>query len=346
MKTSFLATTTYAGPAPGMAAWPVPPVHCDRQTAADTMQASLDTCVLAEDLGFDWISLSEHHYAPFMMTPNPLVMAGALSQVVKRCKIALLGPLLPLANPVRVAEEIAMLDALTEGRVVVLFLRGTPSEHRTYADVAATARSMTQEGIELILKAWTSEAPFAWNGEHFQFNTVAVWPRTVQDPYPPVYGSGNSEESVVFAARHRLGMGVSFAAPHLLKRMIDLYKAEAEKAGWTPTPEHVIYRANCHVADSDGEAHRAVAATRGQDGSGPGFRVPEPDLQHPLAYIARPYLLGSPETVLEQAATLRDCGVGVIDISFTPAMGFVDHAGQHGVMKLFAQEILPEIQGW
>ena len=346
MKASFLATTTYAGEAPGMGAWPVPPSYCDRQVASDTMQRTLETCVLAEDLGFDWISLSEHHYAPFMMTPNPLVMAGALSQRVKRCRIALLGPLLPLANPVRVAEEIAMLDSLSGGRVVVLFLRGTPNEHRTYGDVAANSRSMTQEGIELILKAWTSETPFAWEGEHFQFQNVAVWPRTLQDPHPPVFGSGNSEESVAFAARNRLGMGVSFAAPALLKRWVDLYKAEADKAGWTPTRDHVLYRGNAHVAESDDQAHRDVGAGRGVTDMGPGYRVPEADLNNPLAYIARPYFLGSPETVLEQARVLHDCGVGVIDMSFTTAMGKVDYAGQHAVMKRFAQEVLPEIRAW
>src|SRR6185369_15919523 len=97
-----------------------------------------------------------------------------------RCKIAVLGPLLPLNNPVRVAEEIAMLDAMSGGRIVVCFLRGTPSEHHAYADVAAQSRAMTQEGISLILKAWTSEEPFSWQGEHFKFNTVSVWPRTLQ----------------------------------------------------------------------------------------------------------------------------------------------------------------------
>ena len=347
MKASFLATTTYAGEAPGgMAAWPVAPSYCDRQVASDTMVRTLETCALAEDLGFDWISLSEHHYAPFMMTPNPVVMAGALSQVVKRCRIALLGPLLPLANPIRVAEEIAMLDSLSGGRVVVLFLRGTPNEHRTYGDVGANSRSMTQEGIELILKAWTSETPFAWDGEHFQFQNVAVWPRTLQDPHPPVYGSGNSEESVVFAARNRLGVGMSFAGPALLKRWIDLYLAEAEKAGWTPTRGHVLYRGNAHVAESDDAAHRDVGAGRGETEFGPGYRVPTPDLNNPLAYITRPYFLGSPKTVIEQARVLHDCGVGVIDMAFTTAMGRVDYQGQQAVMELFAKEVLPEIRAW
>ena len=155
---------------------------------------------MAEQAGFDWVSLSEHHYAPGLMTPNPIVLAAALSQATSRVKIALLGPLLPLINPVRTAEEIAMLDALSHGRVVVLFLRGTPNEHHTYGGIEpAATRTITQEGVQLIRKAWTEPKPFAWEGEHFHFNTVSVWPRTVQDPHPPIFYSGNSDKSAEFA---------------------------------------------------------------------------------------------------------------------------------------------------
>ena len=151
MKASFLATTTYAGPAPGVHVWPAPPALCDREVASTTMHRTIEAARRADELGFDWVSLSEHHYAPMMLTPNPLVMAGALSQVVKRAKIAILGPLLPLSNPVRVAEELAMLDSMTDGRVVVLFLRGTPNEHHTYGDVAEQSRAMTSGlGVSII----------------------------------------------------------------------------------------------------------------------------------------------------------------------------------------------------
>src|SRR3546814_15409030 len=78
-----------------------------------------------------------------MMTPNPAVMAAALTKRVKRAKIALLGPLVPLSNPVRLAEELAMLDAMSGGRLVVLFLRGTPNEHHTYDKPAEKTRGMT-----------------------------------------------------------------------------------------------------------------------------------------------------------------------------------------------------------
>ncbi len=340
MKASFLATTTYAGPAPGGMTWPVAPALCDRELAATTMTKTIESARRAEALGFDWVSLSEHHYAPMMLTPNPLVMAGALSQVLTRCKIALLGPLLPLANPVRVAEEIAMLDAMTNGRVVVLFLRGTPNEHHTYGDVAEQSRAMTQEGIDLILKAWTTDEPFSWEGEHFQFKTVSVWPRTRQDPHPITFGSGNSDESAVFAARRRIGMGMSFAAPDLIRHWVELYRSEAEKAGWTPTAEHILYRGTMHMAETDEETNRQFTAATGRDAT----TMPEP--QGPLAYIMRPYFFGAPDRVLEQVSVLRDCGVGIIDMAFQLGVGHVDYDGQAVAMQLFADKVLPQIRDW
>lgn len=340
MKASFLATATYAGPTPSGRLWPTPPALCDRETASRTMRETLDSCRRAEDLGFDWISLSEHHYAPMMLTPNPVVMAGAVSQVTRDCRIALLGPLLPLANPVRTAEEIAMVDALSDGRVIVLFLRGTPNEHRTYGDVAEQSRAMTQEGVDLILKAWTSEEPFAWKGEHFDFPVVSVWPRTRQAPHPPVFGSGNSEESVVFAARRRLGMGMSFASPDVVGRWIELYRSEARKAGWTPGPEHILYRGTAIVGETDEECRQVLLAATGRDSAA----MPEP--QGPLAYIARPYFFGGPDTVLRQIEVLRELGVGTVDLGFQAGVGLVDYEGQGRQMRIFAEQVIPEIRSW
>jgi alkanesulfonate monooxygenase SsuD/methylene tetrahydromethanopterin reductase-like flavin-dependent oxidoreductase (luciferase family) len=200
MKLSLLAAASYEGRVADRT-WPAAPAACEPEVASRSLTDNLELARRADELGFDWISVSEHHYGPIMLTPNPLVWAGALTQVVRRAKIALLGPVLPLNNPIRVAEEVAMLDAMSGGRIVVLFLRGVPGEMRTYgAGEPPDPRGATQEGIELILKAWTAPEPFAWEGAHHRHALVSIWPQPLQKPHPPVYGSGNSEESVVFAA--------------------------------------------------------------------------------------------------------------------------------------------------
>jgi alkanesulfonate monooxygenase SsuD/methylene tetrahydromethanopterin reductase-like flavin-dependent oxidoreductase (luciferase family) len=90
-----------------------------------------------------------------------------------------------------------MLDAMSNGRIMVLFLRGTANEILTYRSNPDEAQAVTREGIDLILHAWTEPQPFGWEGRYFNYRTVSVWPRTIQDPHPPVFSSGNSMTSAV-----------------------------------------------------------------------------------------------------------------------------------------------------
>src|SRR3546814_5346619 len=89
---------------------------------------------------------------------------------------------------------------------------------------------MTQEGIDLILKAWKTTEPFSWEGEQYKFSTVAIWTKITQRPHQPVFGSGNSDSSVVFAAKRRSGIAFSFAPPEVVKKWIDLYRAECARS--------------------------------------------------------------------------------------------------------------------
>jgi alkanesulfonate monooxygenase SsuD/methylene tetrahydromethanopterin reductase-like flavin-dependent oxidoreductase (luciferase family) len=192
--------------------------------------------------------------------PNALVWAGALTQVVKQAKIALLGPIVSVNNPVRLAEEIALLDLMSGGRVVVFMLRGTPNEFNTYYVNAHETRERAQEAIKLIERALTEPQPFGWEGRYFKFPTVAVWPRPTQVPHPPIFSSGNSPESCAFAAQNHHGLAISFIPPHLVAQAVQLYKSECVKAGWEPTAEQIIYRS--FIAISDKEEHKASSRSR------------------------------------------------------------------------------------
>src|SRR6266571_5067136 len=107
--------------------------------------------------------------SPVWSTPNPMVMAGALTQRVKHAKIALLGANIPILNPVRVAEEFAMLDALTGGQVVAGMLRGTSNEYVTYGVNPSESRDRFEEALELIVRAWTEPQPFSWQGRYYEY---------------------------------------------------------------------------------------------------------------------------------------------------------------------------------
>jgi alkanesulfonate monooxygenase SsuD/methylene tetrahydromethanopterin reductase-like flavin-dependent oxidoreductase (luciferase family) len=342
MKVSYLSMSPYDGAAPGIEIWPAPSRYCDPQIASDSLQRSIGMAAHADAVGFDWVSISEHHYAPYIMTPNPMVMAAALSQVVKRAKIALLGPLLPLSNPIRVAEEVAMLDSLSGGRVIVLFLRGTPNEQKTFS-TAGDTRGMTQEGIDLIRKAWTHTSPFAWKGKHYQFDVVSVWPRPRQEPHPPLYGSGNSDESISFAAERRMGIAFSFAPPEITKKWIELYRLEAARFGWTPTPEHIIYRGITYAAQTDAQAGAEMAEFFGQKAA-ESAQFQSESLGGPpiVSLVSQPYFVGSPKTIIERLATLRDQGIGIVDMVF----GVGTPEKKTAVMNMIARDVLPTVQAW
>ena len=131
----------------------------------------------AEEMGFEWVSFSEHHYSGRIATGRPAVMAATVAERCKTIKIAMLGPLMPLNNPVRAAEELTLLDKITNGRLVMGFLRGTPNEDQVYGVNPAEGRGRMLEGMDLILKAMTEPQPFSWEGQYYQYRTVSVWPQ-------------------------------------------------------------------------------------------------------------------------------------------------------------------------
>src|SRR5439155_1694258 len=128
------------------------------------------------------------------------------------------------------------------------------NEYLTYDLNPAEARERTDEGMELILKAWTEPQPFGWQGRHFQYRTVSIWPRPLQQPHPPTYALGTSREAGEFAARHHLGYGVSYGPFEVMAKATRYYREQCARYGWEPAPEQIVYRANMVLAETDDEA--------------------------------------------------------------------------------------------
>ena len=347
MKAALFTPCTYHGPSetPG---WPTPAAAYSEEAAAQTFETALQQARLADEVGFDWVTVAEHHFSPFCITPNPMVLAGALTQAVKRAKIALLGADIPILNPIRVAEEFAMLDAMSGGRVVAGMLRGTPNEYITYNINPAESRERFEEALQLIRMAWTEPEPFGWQGRYYQYKTISIWPRPVQKPHPPIFMSGSSPESGEFAARNRVGLGFAVTTLPLASKASRHYRSEAEKAGWTPTGDHIIYRVTCHVAETDEQAmddlHEATAQPRnaslslaltrrtdevigaagyyGRDEEQKGrvARAFQGDL--PSRIENGQILVGSPQTVAEQIRHIHaETGAGILDLIPGPPRG-------------------------
>jgi len=372
MKFCFFGAMSYGRLREPSNNWPVPNEQFEPAQALQARDQCFAEYELADELGFDWVSLAEHHYSPGSLAPSINVLAAALSQRVHRAKLAILGPLLPLNNPVRVAEEIAMLDNLTGGRVVVALLRGAPYEYLVYNVDPTESRSRFEEAWDLIYRAWTDTYPFGWEGKHYQFRNVSIWPRPIQQPTPPIIASGSSKDSGEFAARKHVALGLAFTNLPLASEASRFYREKAEEHGWQPGPEHILYRLNAYVAESDERAFAEMgkqAEGRGAASVGGGivnanrlvaasgffgqrdanltqrFQNLGEGAPHSLEDAVRlgTLLCGGPTSVVEQVARLREeIGCGIVEVSFAAPMGSAE--AKHQAMTLFAQEVMPALR--
>ena len=362
MKVSLFCNTRYTGPSP-QGVWPVPGDCFSPEIAVSSMNRTLDQMRLGDEVGFDWLTVAEHHFAPFSMSPNPNVLAGALTQVAKRAKIALLGPDIPVLNPVRVAEEIAMLDTISGGRIIAGIMRGTPNEYVTYNINPSESRGRFQEALHLIRACWTEPQPFGWQGRYYQHRTISIWPRPIQQPHPPIYMSAATPESGEFAAENRIGIGFAFTTVQRAAVAATYYRQQAELHGWTPTPDHVIYRLAMHCTDTDEEGIEDLIQASAQ--ATVGLSMTNKALAKAVAessyygrdaenQIARAksrgeindrienaqVLVGTPKTIIAQIKRIKDIlGPGILDLSIGAQMGQKTLKS----IEMFGQKVLPEI---
>jgi hypothetical protein len=149
----------------------------------------LDELEFAEQVGFDGLCVNEHHANAYGLMPSPNLMAAALSRRTAASALVVLGNSIALYNPpLRVAEEFAMLDVMSGGRLVAGFPVGSSMDTNfAYGAPPASLRDKYREAHDLIIQAWTRPEPFSFNGKYTQLRYVNIWPRPLQQPHPPVW---------------------------------------------------------------------------------------------------------------------------------------------------------------
>lgn len=234
----------------------LPNSYYDPVYGHDLYNRYLDELELADQLGFDAICVNEHHQNAYGLMPSPNIMAAALARRTKRAKIAILGNALPLhEHPLRVAEEVAMIDVMSGGRVISGFVRGLGVEHYTFNLPPNHSRERFFEAHDLIVKAWTTPGPFAWEGKHYKLKYVNVWPRPLQQPHPPVYSpSTGSPETLQWAAERRYPFIRVFTPVQGVAQMFQEYRQYARQAGYEAPPEQLGWMVPIYVAETDARA--------------------------------------------------------------------------------------------
>lgn len=353
---------------------PFPGHMYDRQLGKELYDGHLALYQRADELGYDGVCFAEHHYGTNSVDPSPNLMAAAVATHTSNCKIVIMGNCLPMhGHPVRLAEELAMLDVLSNGRLVSGFIRGGGGEYWAYNVDVTKGRSMFNEAADLIVKAWTDDEPFAWHGEHYDYDVVSILPRPLQRPHPPVIMAGNSAESIEWAAERRYPLFTSFSPTWQIAETFSYYRKYAEEeCSWTPTPEHMGVSRQCYVAETDAKARdeveehaltfynvlaspqkqaemKEVNARRNTERS---FAYKTQEHVH-LAQAAgttwesvqeRGLLIaGSPDTVIRKIREQKDTlGVGTF-LSYLP-FGTLEPKHAMKSLELFAKEVLPVIR--
>jgi alkanesulfonate monooxygenase SsuD/methylene tetrahydromethanopterin reductase-like flavin-dependent oxidoreductase (luciferase family) len=235
--------------------YPLAKRHFDAQTAVRTYEEHLDAWEALDRLGYDGVGFNEHHCSPYGLMNSPNLMAASAAQRTKRLKLLIYGNLLPLHEPLRLAEELAMIDCLSQGRLISGFARGIPREYQVHNVSLADSRARFEEAYDIITRAWTEEV-FSYEGRFWSYKDVAMWPRPVQQPHPPVWMPiVGSKESIEFAGRHNLPITPGLGRARGLRDDIIRYYARClALAGHRITPDHLSLGITAYVADSKAQA--------------------------------------------------------------------------------------------
>lgn len=306
----------------------------------------------AEELGFDTIWLTEHHFADDGYSPSILPLAAAIAAVTERVRIGFNLLLLPLHNAIRVAEDIATIDVLSGGRIDVGLGQGYAAhEFAGYGISSSERRSRFVEGIEVLEGLWTQDT-FTHSGRHYQLDGARLAPKPVQQPHPPLWIGATSEAGVQRAGR---------AGAHLLgltsTRLQGAYEAALAEAGHDPAAAKVLQLHWTHVADTTDDAWDQAAPhfhhllevyarwaneSGDADKGGPKTVVPPVSgLRHPDGPLMFRPAFGAPDqvadTLVGSMARVRTTHLG---LGVLPGM---DPTRTRASLELFASEVAPRL---
>jgi alkanesulfonate monooxygenase SsuD/methylene tetrahydromethanopterin reductase-like flavin-dependent oxidoreductase (luciferase family) len=224
----------------------------------------LDELEFAEKMGFDGICVNEHHQNAYGTMPSPNIMAATLARRTKNSAIVVLGNSIALYNPpIRVAEEFAMLDVISGGRLVAGFPVGSSMDTNfAYGETPITLREKYQEAHDLIIRAWTDPDVFAWNGKYTQLRYVNTWPKPAQKPHPPVWipGGGSIETWDWVTERDYMYCYLSYFGYKRAEAVMKGFWEQVACNGAEANPYRAGFLQFVAVSETDEQAERDYAA--------------------------------------------------------------------------------------
>ena len=330
-------------------------------TPANVFSKVLEQSEAAEDLGYDAMWLAEHHFTDYGILPSPAVLGAAIAQRTTRLRIGTACSILPFHDPRRLAEDYALLDVLSNGRLDFGVGRGyQPAEFASFGVSMDEARGRFNEALDIIRGLWTTEG-FTYEGQYHSVHDLTLYPRPVHDPHPPIWMAAVSPESFELAAKAGLQI---LTAPQItplprVKGGYDAYRAAWREAGGDPEgltlpmqrpvyagateqaaceepAENMMWyqRANAaRMTSKDGTASKEYAFYQKAQAN---VEKAEYEDMFKVGHL----LFGDPESLVEKISTLRD-EVGLNYLICWMNVGGLDQKLVLQSMERFAREVMP-----
>ena len=333
----------YEWPNPGLENW---------QTL---FEQGIEQIRYSEQLGFDFVLIAEHHFSTYGQSPAPLLEALHIAHRTERITIATAALVLPLWQPLRLAEEVAVLDNLTGGRFICGIGRGyQPHEMLRHGVTVEESRARFDECLDIMRLAWTENTSFTYEGQYLSVpHPTVVWPKPLQKPYPPLWVAGTSPDTIRFAAEHDAApISAGFYGPTGIRDAAALLVKERIKAGRPPGPFDFGIQAVTHVAPTDDIARERMSYARWQNRAGRSLlrhMVVDGQVQ-PNPYEGEPddeglwrnLFYGSPETVTAKLRPFAASGVSLI--SLWMMKGGMPHDLIMESIKLMGEQVIPALR--
>lgn len=332
------------------------------QTHSAVYAHALDESRLAEALGFDAVWLAGHHFSVYGICPSLAVLAAAIARETQRIRIGTSVVIAPFAHPLRIAEEWAMVDILSGGRLEFGLGRGyQPKEFAGFGLSMERTRERFDECMEIIRRAWTQER-VTFAGEFYQVNNIAVFPRPRQQPHPPLWTAAVSPDTYRLAAqRHfKILTAPSFTPWDILRKNYDAYRDEWRRLHGSEAGADIAMNKIIYVAESARQARQDVRepirwffqTQAGLVADAEGL----PPEQYKFYRRVRENLMSlTDEQALDQAAIVGDPeevvdklrahheALGVDNFMGSFSRGMVDQAKVLRSMRLFGEKVMPRL---
>jgi len=312
----------------------------------ERLRNAIDQSILAEELGFDSVFMTEHHFSRHGIVPDSLTMLAFLAAKTERIRLGTAVSVLPLHDPVRLAESAALFDVLSNGRFEFGIGRGYQ-----WGEFNGFARSLDErverfdECIDVILRAWSTEKPFTHNGKFWQYRDANPQPQPLQKPHPPIWMATVSEDGFDLCVKNEWGVMLPQAVPlETVAKWVADYRDTFDRYGKPFDPNKLILARGLHVGDDDASARAEFSPSYNEflELARRVARSPDGNVS-PMPFgaegLAETAVIGSPATCMAKLLLIRELGIEYV--IFFSNMGGLTHSQVTESMKRFATDVMP-----